>query len=249
VKSTFDKLNLRPGERRLVVIVGVVIFVVLNFVFVFPKIGEYGKTKKKIAELETSMRRFNMEVGRKPVYERELAKLQSQGTVVAEEDQALQLQREVDSQANLAGVTILQRTPSPRGSGSRTNAFFDESSLVINFNSGEKELVDFLYNLGKGNSLVRVKSMTLGPELPNRYRLQGSLTLVESFQKKQVRPVATASSAKPATAKPAAAATKPTVKPPETKTPPPKTAPATNKPPSQSTIKTNQSRKPGAPAK
>jgi len=248
VKSTFDKLNLRPGERRLVVIVGIVVFAVLNFVFVFPNFGEYGKAMKKASETETTLRRYRMETARKGSYEAELAKLQTQGQLVAEEDQALQLQREVDSQANLAGVTILQRTPSPRGSGSRTNAFFDESSLVINFNSGEKELVDFLYNLGKGNSLVRVKSMTLGPELPNRYRLQGSLTLVESFQKKQVRTVA-ASSAKPSTTKPAAAATtKPASKPPETKTTP-KTAPATNKPPSQSTTKTNQTRKPGTPAK
>jgi hypothetical protein len=251
VKSTFDKLNLRPGERRLVVIVGIVVFAVLNFVFVFPNFGEYGKAMKKASETETTLRRYRMETARKGSYEAELAKLQTQGQLVAEEDQALQLQREVDSQANLAGVTILQRTPSPRGTGSRTNAFFDESSLVINFNSGEKELVDFLYNLGKGNSLVRVKSMTLGPELPNRYRLQGSLTLVESFQKKQIRPAATATSAKPATTKPAAAATtKPASKPPETKTtPPPKTTPVTNKPPSQSTTKTNQIRKPGAPAK
>jgi hypothetical protein len=249
VKSAFDKLNLRPGERRLVVIVGIVVFIVLNFVFIFPNFGEYGKTMKKISDTQASLRRFKMEVGRKPGYERDLAKLQSQGNVVAEEDQSLQLQRDIDSQAVLTGVTILQRTPSPRASSGRTNAFFDESSLVVNFNAGEKELVDFLYNLGKGNSLVRVRSMTLGPELPNRYRLQGSLTLVESFQKKQVRPVAAAALAKPAGVKPTAA--KPAQKPPETKpASPTKTTPTATKPPPPTTAKTNQVRKPpGAPAK
>ena len=41
--SIFDKLNLRPQERRLVVIVGMVLFVLINWWFVWPFFGEWGK--------------------------------------------------------------------------------------------------------------------------------------------------------------------------------------------------------------
>ena len=233
MKSAFDKLNLRPGERRLMVIVAIVIFIVLNFVFVFPNFGEYGKAMQRTKDTASSLRRFKAEVAHAPSYEAKLRELQSAGNFVAEEDQALQLQREVDSQATLTGVTILQRTPAPRTVGAKTNAFFDESALVVNFSSGEKELVEFLYNLGKGNSLVRVRSMNLQPELPNRYKLSGSLTLVESFQRKQVRAQPAA-----ATTSKAASSSKPPSKPKETKAPapatksntaPPKAAPANPK--------------------
>jgi hypothetical protein len=242
VKGVFDKLNLRPGERRLMVIVGIVIFVVINFVFVFPNFGSYAKAKADIKKAEMTLRRFKTETGQKATYERTLHDLQTQGNVVGEEDQALQLQREIDTQANLNGVTILQFSPAPRSFGGRTNSFFDEAALVINFTSGEKELVNFLYSLGKGNSLVRVRSMNLGPELPNRYRLQGSMTLVESFQKKQARPAPASSPA----AKPAAAKTTP--KPTDAKTAaPPKPGPAVKTP--STTTKTNQTRKPVGPGK
>ena len=43
MKSLFDKLDLRPGERRLVVGVGIVVFIVLNLLFVFPNFGELKK--------------------------------------------------------------------------------------------------------------------------------------------------------------------------------------------------------------
>src|SRR5438132_2744350 len=144
MKSLFDKLNLRPGERRLVVGVGILIFVVLNLTFVWPNFGAYATTQKTIGETKSKLKRFTKEVDNKPRYEQELRLLENQGVFVGEEDQALELQREVRSQAQIAGVTVLRYDPTVRGTSGRTNAFFDESSLVINFVSGEKELVDFL---------------------------------------------------------------------------------------------------------
>jgi hypothetical protein len=232
MKSFFDKLGLRPGERRLVVIVGIVVFVALQFFFIFPNFGKYGQVKKKISETETALKRFDTEVKRRPTYEKELRNLETQGQVVLEEDQALQLQREVDSQAQLAGVNVLRYDPTPRTTGVRTNAFFDESSLVITFSSGEKELIEFLYNLGARNSLIRARSMNLGRD-PSGLRLQGSMTLVQSFQKKpKATPVAT----------PAAKTAAPTAKPATSK-------PAEKKPPAippPASTKTNQIKKPGS---
>ena len=236
MKSFFDKLNLRPGERRLVVGVGILIFVVLNLTFVWPNFGAYAAKKKTIGATKDKLRSFKMEVNRKAGYERELRTLEDKGVFVGEEVQELELQREVRSQAQIAGVDVRGYNPTARGMSTRTNAFFDETSLVINFVSGEKELVDFLYRLGSGNSLIRVRNMNLGTELPARQKLQGSLTLVESFQKKPVKAAAAPPSPKKASAAPDKA-------PDKTKTAP---TPAKQAP---SNTRTNQVRKSGQPGK
>ena len=50
--------------------------------------------------------------------------------------------------------------------------------------TGEKELIDFLYRMAQNDLLIRAKSMQLQPDIPNRYKLQGSITLVKSYQRK-----------------------------------------------------------------
>jgi len=234
MKSFFDKLNLRPGERRLVVGVGILIFVVLNLTFVWPNFGAYAATEKTIRETENKLRRFTKEVDNKPLYERELKTLEDKGVFVGQEVQELELQKEIRSQAQIAGLDVRRYDPTVRGTSTRTNSFFDEVSLVINFATGEKELVDFLYRLGSGNSLIRVRTMTLGPELPARQKLQGNMTLVESFQKKPVK-AAPAPAPAPKKTAPAKAPEKP------------KTTTPTKQGPSNT--KTNQIRKPGQPGK
>jgi len=84
-------------------------------------------------------------VTNKPNYERKFKELETKGVFVVDEDQALQLQREVQSHAVLSGVYVSLYNPAVRTMSGRTNAFFDEDSLTINFSTGEKELVDFLY--------------------------------------------------------------------------------------------------------
>jgi hypothetical protein len=95
-------------------------------------------------------------------------------------------------------------TRQPTSSG-KTNMFFEEATVNVSINTGEKELIDFLYRLADKELLIRAKSMTLGTD-PSQTRLQGTLSLVKSFQR---RPLP--SSKAPATgAKPAAASTAPT---------------------------------------
>jgi hypothetical protein len=224
MKSFFDKLNLRPGERRLVVIVGVVIFVVLNFLFVVPMFGEYAKTMDDMKKTRDKLRLFDNEIRRKPHYEAQLKQLESSGSFVAQEEQASQLMRDVQTQSALSAVTVMRYDPTQRGSTGKTNAFFEEQTLGITVNTGEKELIDFLYSLGSGNSLIRVRSMTLNPE-PSHFKLQGNLTLVESFQRKAPARAATAAPA-PAKTAPAPAAAKT----PPSPSPTPKTNIAPNNP-------------------
>lgn len=201
--SLFDKLNLAPAERRLVVIVGIVVFVVLNFWLVFPEFGEWAKNEQRIRDAESKRKTFSDEIAKKSTYEKEIKELQQQsGGEVATEEAALRLSQEVNSQAALSGVTITSITPLQRQAATgKTNSFFDEASVTVNINTSEKELIEFLYRLADKDLLIRAKSMQLSPD-PSRQRLQGPITLVKSFQR---RPPPKAA---PIASKPAPAAAK-----------------------------------------
>jgi hypothetical protein len=213
----FDKLNLRPQERRLVVIVGVVVFIVLNFVFVFPNFGAFGQIQQHTIDARKKLDLYNVEIKKQPTYQKEILTLQGQGMYVSDETKALTLQSDVNLQAHLCGVTVPSITPMQRGgTGGKTNAFFEEQSVVLNVVTGEKELIDFLYRLADKELLIRAKSMQISPDPQTRMRLQGSITLVKSFQRKappkpaQTTPSSSIAKPVPTTnAAPGAAAPKP----------------------------------------
>jgi Tfp pilus assembly protein PilO len=246
--TTFlDKLNLSPGERRLVVVVVLAVFVVLNIIFVWPQFGKVSFWQNRRTGVLQTLKTYTDEIARVPQYQKDLKVLESQGVQVSSEEQALTLQRDVVSQAGMSGVAVERYDPVPRAaSAGRTNAFFEEQAMLITVNTGEKELVDFLYGLGARGSLIRVKNMSLGPD-PTRMRLKGTITLVESFQKKApARPVAPPA----AVAAAAAAAARSTGATPAKPTP--ATTPAkTSAPPAASSAtpaKTEPAKRPPAPA-
>lgn len=211
-QSIFDKLNLRPNERRLVIIVGIVVFIVLNALFVWPRFGDWGKIKARRNTAENLIHQYEREIGNTKRYQLELAKLREQGAEVQPEDQASKFSTTVQNQAALSGVQVDRYTPQPKTSlSTRTNQFFEEQVGSVNVTTEEKNLVDFLYNLGTGGSFIRVRSMTLNPD-PQRYRLQGNIQLVASYSKKQ--PTATRAGAGGAsTPRPAPASTNSTTRP------------------------------------
>jgi hypothetical protein len=212
-----DKLNLRPHERRLVVIVALVVFVVLNIWLVWPQFGTVGDWERRRGEALKRLQNFETEVKKKPIYQRQLEELELLGGSVGTEEQAMALSRDVANQATLSGVQVNRYDPAPRSSTGRTNAFFEEQTLIITVSTGEKELIDFLYNLGARTSLIRVKSMTLSPELPARMKLQGAITLVASFAKKPPPKVAPPPKTTNQPAKTTPAPAKPTNAPPATR--------------------------------
>ena len=227
MKSVFDKLNLRPNERRLVIIVMIVVFIVLNFIFVWPHFGDWGKIKARRTIADNLIRQYQREIANTKAYQAQLKDLEKQGATVQTEAQALTLSTEVQNQAALSGVQVNRYDPvrqTAMSIGGKTNQFFEEQSGIINVTTEEKSLVDFLYNLGIGRSLIRVRSFTLNPD-PPRHKLQGNVTLVASYQKKaptRVVPSATATpppvrstnapgrSASPFAATPTNAAARPT---------------------------------------
>jgi Tfp pilus assembly protein PilO len=258
MNSLFDKLNLRPQERRLVVIVAIIVFVVLNFWLVFPMFGKYGIYEQRARDARKKLNDYQQEIQKRPGYQKELKELQNQGGFVPTEQAALRLSEEINSQAALSGVQITSITPLQRqASGGKTNAFFEEATVTVNINSDETNLVDFLYRLADKNLLIRAKSMNIGPD-PSRMRLQGPITLVKSYQRrppptKASTTTAASAAAKPAASPPAAKPTptpapprnEPTVNPAPKPAAPPTTPPPATAPPSI----TNRVRRMPAPVK
>ena len=205
-----DKLNLRPGERRIVIGGGLAVFIVLNIWLVWPQFGQVSVWKNRRSTAAGKLEQYNKEIARKAEYEKNFANLQRLGGQVSSEEQALQMQKDVLSYAALTQVAVESSSTPQRGaSGGRTNAFFEEQTMQLTVNTGERELVDFLYQLGTRNSLIRVRNMSLQPDA-TRMRLRGQLALVASYQKKApTRSVSsTAGASKPATNRPTPPAAK-----------------------------------------
>src|SRR5688572_10789224 len=180
----------------------IVVFIVLNFIFVWPHFGDWGKIQARRTIADNLIRQYQREIANTKVYQAQLKDLEKQGATVQTEAQALTLSTEVQNQAALSGVQVNRYDPvrqTAMSIGGKTNQFFEEQSGIINVTTEEKSLVDFLYNLGIGRSLIRVRSFTLNPD-PPRHKLQGNVTLVASYQKKaptRVAPTATATATPP----------------------------------------------------
>jgi hypothetical protein len=216
-----DKLNLRPQERRIIVIAAVVVFVVVNVWLVFPRFGELGRIQQRIHDLNDTLTKYQQEVGRKGLYEKERNELKKKGYFIPSEERALQLARDVGALATLNRVNLNGVAPVNRTSY-RTNAFFEEQAVSLNLgNTREKELVTFLYSLGERDSLTRVRNMDLRAD-PSQIYLVGSLIVVRNFQRKMAAKTAVSASHPTAAAAPAATATNATrpapIAPPPTQT-------------------------------
>jgi type II secretory pathway component PulM len=189
----FDRMNLQPQERRMVLGAMVVMALLVNYWFVWPYFQEYSEVSKGLDEARRVQGRYLSETTKTNAYLVKLRDLQSRGGQVASDDAANQLQQTINKAAASAGVQInsmIPSTVSARGANGQTNQFFDDIQVTVSLVSGEPELVDFLYELGAGDSMVRVRDVSNLRLDPSQTRLQATLTLVASVQKKAPAPVA-----------------------------------------------------------
>ena len=190
MSSSIDKLNLRTGEKRLLVGIGIVVFIVLNVLFVRPKFGEFGRVRSETRKVQTDLAKFQTEIAQGPAYQQVLKEMEGQGSKIIKEEQALRLLQTVQSQALASGVKINRyQEQSSRGFNVATNAYFDEQSLVVSYDTGYQPLINFLVGLAEHESMIRVRHMDVKPDA-SRQRLQGNLTLVASYQKGRPSPPA-----------------------------------------------------------
>lgn len=206
MNTTFlEQLNLTPQERRIVVIIAVVVFVVLNMLLVWPHFKDLARVRQQLAETRDTMKKFN-ELILKDIdpstngFRNQLAKLQSQqgGAVV---NQQVQLQKSISDQAIKTGVNISDTRPAVTAHP-LTNAFYDEQAVRVTFECQEPQLVTFLYNIGNDPAMIRVREINLHVADANRYRLKGDALLSANYAKPT--PVAAPKAAVPS-GKPAAA--------------------------------------------
>lgn len=172
--------SLRPFEKRVVMAAGVIFFIVLNAWLVWPHFSDMGNVKFRTKVAQDKLANYQAEIAKKPMYLRMVHELEGEGLAVAAEDQALQFERAVNAQAGQSGVRFMGN---PGRIITVTNQFFIEKSQNFSVQGGEKELVNFLYNLGSGESLIRVRDLGIRPE-PAHHELVGTVKLVASYQKK-----------------------------------------------------------------
>jgi hypothetical protein len=171
--------NLRPLEKRLVVAVGSVLFIMLNFWFVVPHFSDLSKVERRMNTARQKHRVFQAEIDQASKWEIGIKEFEGGALSVPQEDQANHFSTAIQSEAaRTIGI------PSSTGRiRNETNQFFLELSQNITVVSKEQPLVEFLYNLGSSNSLIRVRDLGLHPD-PQRHQLMASIKLVASYQRK-----------------------------------------------------------------
>ena len=187
--------HLRPLERRLAVGVVVILILVLNFVFIRPHFSDWSQLKTRRKNARDTLASYQATIAQATNYQAQVKSLEGQGEFVALEDQAINFMRTIQAQAEASGVG---RANYSRSIMHTNDAFFIEQVQNINVVATDQQLVDFLYKLGSGASMIRVRDLELQPDGP-RLHLNANIRLVASYQK---NPVAPARAAAPADSKP-----------------------------------------------
>jgi hypothetical protein len=179
--SYLDRLNLRPFEKRLVVGVALILFIVFNVWFVLPHFSDLSEAKTRREEAVKKLKTWEAETNQITVYNKQINSLVKEGLDVPAEDQQNDFSRAIVQQQAASGVNLLNNGRIT----TRTNTpFFVELVQTITVQSGEPQLVDFLYNLGAGPSLIRVRGLSLHTD-PSHQQLVAGVTLVASYQRSQ----------------------------------------------------------------
>jgi Tfp pilus assembly protein PilO len=184
--------QLRPLERRLAIGVIVVVLLVLNYVFIWPHFSDWGNLRHRLDTARGKLKLYQTAVAQTRTYEAQVNSLQSDGEFVALEDQSINMLRTIQDQARQSGVSIVNNSRQI----TRTNdVFFVEQVQNIAVLANDEQLVDFLFKLGSGASMIRVRDLELQPDNVKMH-LNANIRLVASYQKN-----ASAKNLKTATAK------------------------------------------------
>ena len=171
--------HLRPMERRLVVGVAVIFVLVLNAAFIWPHFSDWGKLRHRLDDAHGKLKLYQAAAAQIPTLTADVKKFESEGEFVAPEDQGINFMRAIQSQSAQSQVGIQNIS---RQLTHSSDAFFVEQVVNINVLATESQLVDFLYRLGSGASMIRVRDLELQPDALHQ-RLNANIRLVASYQK------------------------------------------------------------------
>lgn len=184
-----NSLNLRPQEKRIIMVILVVVFVVLNLVLVFPHFKDYAKIQKDLAATRLNIANYSAfiakdldAVGGMKRQVQILEKQQDSAVPFKE----IQLMQTITAQARASGIFIQSSSdvrPQRIGPENQSDKFFESQSTRIVVQATEDALVKFLYDVGNDPAMIRVRDLNMNPLDNNRYKLNASLTLTADYQK------------------------------------------------------------------
>jgi Tfp pilus assembly protein PilO len=182
-------------ERRLAVGVLVIVIIVLNAWLIWPHFSDWWNLRDRRNNARQKLKLYQTTIVQMTNYAAQVKSLEGQGEYVPPEDQAINFMRTIQSQSAASGIGGVNYSRSTMS----TNEFFVEQGQTISLIATDGQLVDFLYKLGSGSSMIRVRDLELQPDGP-RLHLNANIRLVASYQK---NPAAPARAAAPANSKPA----------------------------------------------
>src|ERR1043166_29196 len=100
--------NLRPLEKRMLVAVAAVLFLVLNAWFVVPHFSDWSIAQDRLSKARKKLDRFQKEIGQADTYKMQIQRLESESQDVPSEDQSIHFVSTIQSQAAQSGVNIIQ---------------------------------------------------------------------------------------------------------------------------------------------
>ncbi|MFM2082467.1 MAG: hypothetical protein RL380_1158 [Verrucomicrobiota bacterium] len=207
--NPLEKLNLRPFEKRLVLITAVLFILALNAALVWPRFKDWGETDARLTGARAKLETYNKAIDQQPQYEKLVKVFESEGESVAEQDQANRFLLTVQSQASASGVQILATM---RPGTSTNDPFFIEQRQTFHVQAREENLIDFLYQLGAGDSMARARGLSFRPG-NGKMQLDGNIDLIANYQRKAAAPAPKKSETPAAAPKPAAPTIRSTPKP------------------------------------
>jgi hypothetical protein len=190
MRDPLQRLNLAPAERRLVVAIGVAVFLVLNYWLVWPRFADWAQLGGQLDDRRQKLEVQRREAERLPNHQAALRKLEGEGVAVPAGDEAAMflttvqsLARELRLPVNTWGAPM-----TPRSAPGVTNQFFEERQLSVVSTPAEATLVDFLERLSSADSIFRVRSLTLrpgavDPRSGGPTNLDARFTIVASYKK------------------------------------------------------------------
>jgi Tfp pilus assembly protein PilO len=182
MRQYFDQL--RPMERRLVIGVAVIVFLVINWWQVWPHFSDWNDYSQRFDTARAKLALYQTAVAQIPKLQADVNAFENAGDVVALEDQSINLMRTIQGQASASGFGIQNFS---RQVTHTNDAFFVQQVQNISVAATDEQLVDFLYKLGSGASMIRVRDLELQPDMPH-YHLSANIKLVASYQKKAALP-------------------------------------------------------------
>lgn len=189
MNELFDKLNLKPEERRLAVLFMAIAFIFVNYMYVFPKFQELDRTRKETRLAENTFNMYRLKTNSIPELQITLAALGEKAGPSVEDSprQRSIFSDTVTRMASKHSISIVRQAQirEIQPIAGQTNKFFAELEIPVTIQGTEEQMVNFLYSLGNEESLIRVRSLTLSPSRQGGLFLDGNLNLVASFLKAQ----------------------------------------------------------------